>query len=256
MKTGGAMGTNSATGGTDILGAGALNMQFDMMAVLLQQQTFLAAAALADPKVQRALVEEQRKAAERLRIYAERGSALIERGRATTTFTPVQDAKRYERIATAFGAHAVKRGLVPTNLRVFDNLVRQRGLRPLDMADVMAASVAVCYQIAKDLTNWDISAKALADLRSATRTLVLEDAEYRGMSDAEKHTLHDFLIVWVVASVADYEQARQITFSRIPYQRVQQRAVEAIQSLMGVPIDRLRFTETAFSIEPSRERRQ
>ncbi len=80
-------GDELSDGRTDILGAGALNMQFDIMAMLLQQRTLLLTTALADPAVQKALIEEQRKATQRLQAYEKQGQSLVQRGEASTTFT-------------------------------------------------------------------------------------------------------------------------------------------------------------------------
>jgi hypothetical protein len=250
LGTGGSLATNSATGATDTLGANALDMQFNMMATMLQQQTFLLmGAALADPKVRQQIAEEQRKAQERLATYAERGRDVIARGAATTTFAPVADPERERRIASAFGPQALQQALVAKNLAIYASFVRARGLARNDVADVIAIGVALGYQVARDLPSWDAAPGALEELRKVARRRVLEDAEFQGMPDADRQTLHDFLAVWLVALVADYQQARQITFTDMPLEAVRERASRAVPALIGAEVEQLRFTERSFAIE-------
>ena len=250
MNTGGAIGTNATTGKTDIIGANGINMGFNSMAMLLQQQTFLLmSAALTDPKVQQAIAEQERRTKEQLRLYAQRGRDVIAHGQATTTFTMTPDPQRNERIASAFGPDAHTRGLVARNLPIYEALARQRQLRRTDVADVMAIAVAVSYQVARDLRTWDISPAALEDLRAATRRRLLEDPEFQGMPDGDRQTLHDFFGVWLTALVADYQQAMRITFTKSALQKVQQRAARAIQLLLSTDVARLRFTDRSFSID-------
>jgi hypothetical protein len=244
--TGDAMAYNSTNGTYSIMRAGGLNRSFNSMAVLLQQQVFLAAFAADYERVMKA---QRAKVAHELKVREARGKKIIRQGQATTKFKIEDDTEIQKLIARTLGPTIERNGAVPHNLQAYKALAQQVGLSLDDFTDTVAACAILNYEMYHGKTvAKEQFGKVLADMRSRVRPRLLVDGTFQGLSDKEKLGLHEFLIVVSLAAVADYRTFQQ-NGTQKTVKALRDMNKRMVTGLVGVPPERIRITPTGMVIQ-------
>ncbi len=168
--------------------------------------------------------------------------------RAVLSFRPAARSLMVEAIAEALGSDAQERNELRTLftqfLDHFDQEARKDKM-PRDVPRATAAFIAFNYGVA---VGEEVKSEAIERLRNRVAAYLLENAQYRALTDGQKQQLYETLVILGTLAGVGYNDGQEKKNEK-QMEIFRKLGRKNLETLLGVPFQKLKLTRAGFRIE-------